>query len=142
MQQLKKQIETLKAEVNQAKESLGFLELESSLAVLDEKLGKPEIWNNLDYAQGLSKKAASLRQTIQPWQILSVQIDDILELMELGGDDLLPEFTSQVKTMQKEFESRKIDLLFSGKYDNREAVVRISAGVGGLDAQDFAAMLE
>ena len=142
MQQLKKQIETLKAEVNQAKESLGFLELESSLAVLDEKLGQPEIWNNLDYAQGLSKKAASLRQTIKPWQILSVQIDDILELTELGGDDLLPEFTSQVKTMQKEFESRKIDLLFSGKYDNREAVVRISAGVGGLDAQDFAAMLE
>jgi peptide chain release factor 2 len=36
----------------------------------------------------------------------------------------------------------KTDLLFDGEYDNREAVVRITAGVGGLDAQDFAQMLE
>ena len=44
--------------------------------------------------------------------------------------------------LEQEFTQRKTDLLFSGPYDNREAVVRISAGVGGLDAQDFAAMLE
>ena len=62
--------------------------------------------------------------------------------MELGDDDLLPEFTSQIDALEQELEKRRIDLLFSGKYDRREAVVRISAGVGGLDAQDFAAMLE
>ena len=62
--------------------------------------------------------------------------------MELGDDDLLPEFEAQISALEQEFARRKTDLLFSGPYDNREAVVRISAGVGGLDAQDFAAMLE
>jgi peptide chain release factor 2 len=62
--------------------------------------------------------------------------------MELGDDDLLPEFEAQVAAMEQEFDARKTDLLFDGEYDNREAVVRITAGVGGLDAQDFAQMLE
>ena len=116
--------------------------MEQELEAVDRELNEPEIWNNPDYAQSLAKKAASLRQTVQPWQTLTVQLADIAELMELGDDDLLPEFETQIAALEQELEKRRIDLLFSGKYDRREAVVRISAGVGGLDAQDFAAMLE
>ena len=129
-------------EIAGAKDALHFSALERELEAVDRELNEPEVWNNPDYAQSLAKKSASLRQTIQPWQTLSVQLSDIAELMELGDDDLLPEFTSQIDALEQELEKRRIDLLFSGKYDRREAVVRISAGVGGLDAQDFAAMLE
>ena len=142
MQPLGKRIETLRAEVERAKEALHFSTLEEELAVLDEQLNQPEIWNSPDYAQGLAKKAASVRQMVQPWQMLSVQLGDITELMELGDDELLPEFEAQVAAMEHEFAARKTDLLFDGEYDGREAVVRITAGVGGLDAQDFAQMLE
>ena len=142
MQPLKKRIQTLQSEVEQAKAALDFAALEQELAALDERLNQPEIWHNPDEAQVLAKKAASLRQTVEPWQTLGVQLADIAELMELGDDDLLPEFEAQVAALEQEFARRKTDLLFSGPYDNREAVVRISAGVGGLDAQDFAAMLE
>ena len=142
MQPLKKRIQTLRSEVEQAKTALKFADLEQNLAELDERLNQPEIWHNPDEAQALAKKVASMRQTVEPWQTLGVQLADIAELMELGDDDLLPEFETQVAALEQEFTRRKIDLLFSGPYDNREAVVRISAGVGGLDAQDFAAMLE
>lgn len=142
MQPLKKHIQTLQSEVEQAKAALDFAALEQELAALDERLNQPEIWHNPDEAQVLAKKAASLRQTVEPWQTLGVQLADIAELMELGDDDLLPEFEAQISALEQEFARRKTDLLFSGPYDNREAVVRISAGVGGLDAQDFAAMLE
>ena len=142
MQPLKKRVEALTGEVERAKDALHCLALEAELAAVDEQLNEPEIWNNPDFAQGLAKKAASLRQTVQPWQTLSVQLSDIAELMELGDDDLLPEFEAQVAAMEQEFEARKTVLLFDGEYDNREAVVRITAGVGGLDAQDFAQMLE
>lgn len=142
MQPLKKRIQTLRSEVEQAKAALDFAALEQEMAALDERLNQPEIWHNPDEAQTLAKKAASVRQTVEPWQTLGVQLADIAELMELGDDDLLPEFEAQVAALEQEFTRRKTDLLFSGPYDNREAVVRISAGVGGLDAQDFAAMLE
>ncbi len=142
MQPLKKRIDVLKVKVERAKEVLQFSALEGELAAADEQLSQPEIWNNPEFAQNLSKKAASLRQAIEPWQTLSVQLSDIAELMELGDDELLPEFETQITAMEQEFEARKTDLLFDGEYDNREAVVRITAGVGGLDAQDFAQMLE
>lgn len=142
MQPLKKRVEALTGEVERAKDALQFSALEAELAAVDEQLNEPEIWNNPEFAQSLAKKAASLRQTVQPWQTLAVQLSDIAELMELGDDDLLPEFEAQVVAMEQEFEARKTDLLFDGEYDNREAVVRITAGVGGLDAQDFAQMLE
>lgn len=128
--------------MERAKEALHFSVLEAELSGVDEQLNQPEVWNNPDFAQELAKKSANLRQTVQPWQTLSVQLDDISELMELGDEDLLPEFETQVAAMEQEYEARKTDLLFSGPYDGREAVVRISAGVGGLDAQDFAVMLE
>lgn len=142
MQPLKKKIGELEKEIEQAKEALKFSELEQKLAELDEQLNQPEIWNNPDHAQELTKQAANLRQTVEPWQTLTVQVGDMVELMELGDDDLLPEFQTQVEAIEKAFEIHKTDLLFSGEYDNRSAIVRISAGVGGLDAQDFAAMLE
>ncbi len=142
MQPLKKRIQTLQSEVEQAKAALDFAALEQELAALDERLNQPEIWNNPDHAQELTKQAANLRQTVEPWQTLTVQVGDMVELMELGDDDLLPEFQTQVAAIEKAFEIHKTDLLFSGEYDNRSAIVRISAGVGGLDAQDFAAMLE
>ena len=142
MQTLKKRIDILRGEVERAKGALNLSVLEQELTSVDERLSQPEIWNNPDFAQELSKKSASLRQTIQPWQTLSAQLHDIEELMELGDDDLLPEFESQISAMEQEFTKRKTDLLFNGEYDRREAIVRISAGVGGLDAQDFAQMLE
>ena len=142
MQPLKKKIGELEKEIEQAKKALKFSELEQKLAELDDQLNQPEIWNNPDYAQELTKQATSLRQTVEPWQTLTVQVGDMVELMELGDDDLLPEFQAQVSAIEKSFDRHKTDLLFSGEYDNRSAIMRISAGVGGLDAQDFAAMLE
>ena len=115
MQPLKKRISTMEGEIASAKEALHFSALEQELAAVDEQLNEPEIWNNPDFAQGLAKKSASLRQTIQPWQTLAVQLSDISELMELGDEDLLPEFETQILALEQELQKRKADLLFSGK---------------------------
>gem|GEM_PF-4376545 len=82
MQPLKKRVQSLRSDVMQAKQALQFDALAEELAVLEEQLNQPEIWNNPDHAQSVAKKAAALRQTVQPWQVLGVQLDDLLELME------------------------------------------------------------
>ena len=142
MQPLQKRIDELSAQVEQAKQLLDFEVREAQAVELEEEMAQPEIWNNPDYAQGVAKKAAAARALVRPWQTLSVQLSDIAELMELGDEELLPEFETQVAALEQEFAKRRADLLFDQPYDGREAVVRISAGVGGLDAQDFAQMLE
>jgi peptide chain release factor 2 len=79
---------------------------------------------------------------IQPWQTLKAQVDDLSELMEMGDDSLREEFDTQISALEKELAGRKKELLLGGDYDDHNAIIRISAGVGGTDAQDFAEMLE
>lgn len=142
MQPLKKRIDELATQVEQAKKALDFEALDKKALELEAQMNQPEIWNDPEHAQETAKKAAAARNLVQPWQTLTVQLRDLSEFMELDDDELLLEFEAQVEAMEKEFSKLKTDLLFDGKYDNRQAVVRISAGVGGLDAQDFAQMLE
>lgn len=142
MQPLKKRIDELTFQVEQAKKALDFEVLDKNASELEVQMNQPEIWNDPEHAQETAKKAAAARNLVQPWQTLTVQLRDLAEFMELDDEELLPEFEAQVEAMEREFSRLKTDLLFDGKYDNRQAVVRISAGVGGLDAQDFAQMLE
>lgn len=110
-------------------------------AEIEKQLANPEIWNNPTNAQKLTRKLADLKKITQPWCTLRVQIKDILDMMELG-DDLIDEFDQQILAFETEYIELKKQLLFTGEYDNHGATIRITAGVGGTDAQDFAEMLE
>lgn len=106
------------------------------------QLAQPELWNNPTYAKEVNQQFARLDAEVAPWATLQVQILDISELMALGDDGLAGEFEGQIGAMEKQFDELKKSLRFTGVFDNRGAIVRLSAGVGGTDAQDFTEMLE
>ena len=142
MQPLQKQAEDLRARVASACQALHIDARAEELAVLDEQLADSNVWANVGRAQMLTRQASSLRSQIEPWQILRSQISDIVELMDLGDDSMLVEFTEQLAALEAEYQERRKDLLFSGEYDDRAAILKLSAGAGGTDAQDWAEMLE
>ena len=142
MQPLRKQAEDLRARVANACQALHIDARAEELAVLDEQLADSNVWANVERAQMLTRQAASLRSQIEPWQILRSQVSDIIELMDLGDDSMLVEFTEQLAALEAEYQERRKDLLFSGEYDNRAVILKLSAGAGGTDAQDWAEMLE
>ena len=142
MQPLLKRLEALRQSIADAYGQLAIDNKASQATALEQELALPEIWNNPSHAQEKSKQLAALNQMVMPWQTLRVQADDIEELMQLGDDSLLDEFESQVSALEAEFTERKKELLFNGEYDDHNAIIRLSAGVGGTDAQDFTEMLE
>lgn len=142
MQPLQKRIALLQNDIQLAYDQLAIDAKRTQLDELDQELARPEIWNNPSFAQEKSKQQAALNAMVEPWSTLVAQTADIVELMELGDDSLLPEFEGQITALETEFQERKKELLFSGEYDSNNAIVRITAGVGGTDAQDFAEMLE
>lgn len=142
MQPLLKRLEPLRAEIDAACTRLNLSDKETKLAALDTQLAEPDIWHNPDEAQNLSKQAANVRSAITPWQTLRAQAHDIAELMELGDESLAGEFDSQITAMEHELARLKKDLLFAAPYDDHAAILKISAGAGGTDAQDWAEMLE
>ncbi len=142
MQPLLDRVKSIKTKLYEAYEQLTVSAKAEELAVIDEQLATSEVWNNVERAQNLSKQAAALRAQIEPWQTLRAQVGDIEELMTIGDDSMLPEFEEQVSAFETEFERLKKDLLFRGEYDDHAAILKLSAGVGGTDAQDWCEMLE
>jgi peptide chain release factor 2 len=142
VQSLGKRLDILRQAIATAYAQLAIDEKAAQLARDEAELSLPEIWNNPAYAQEKSKQLAALQAMVQPWQILRSQADDMRELMELGDDSLLTEFETQIGALERELNERKKDLLFNGQYDDHNAIIRLSAGAGGTDAQDWTEMLE
>ena len=51
------------------------------------------------------------------------------------------EATEKFKSLESRFNKLELQTFLSGKYDRNNALLTISAGVGGRDAQDWASML-
>ena len=142
MQPLIKRLKELGIQIDAALARLSIDAKEAEIEKVEAELAMPEVWNNPSHAQGLSKQLAALRSMVDPWVTLQAQTRDMTELMDIGDDSLLGEFEGQIIALEKEFEILRKDLLFDGEYDDHNAILRLSAGVGGTDAQDWTEMLE
>ncbi len=142
MQPLIKRIHALSTSIDEAFVRLKITEKEQTISKLQAELAQPEVWNNPTHAQTLSKQLASVGHMVEPWLTLQAQVNDIVDLMALGDESLQAEFEEQVSAFEKELAQLRKDLLFQGEYDDHNAILRLSAGVGGTDAQDWTEMLE
>lgn len=142
MQPLRQKLADLSDQLDAAYERLQIQVKEQELEALDDQLADPDVWRNPAHAEQLSKQAASVRQQIEPWQLLMTQVADSAELLELGDESMLPELTTQIDHLVAEYETLKKDLLFQGEFDDHAAILKLSAGAGGTDAQDWTEMLE
>ena len=142
MQPLTKRLNDLRPQIDAALLRLGIDERRAHIDELEEQLSTSEIWHNPQHAQDLSKQLAALKKMVDPWLTLKTQADDMVELMEIGDDSLLAEFDGQIRALETEYTSLRKDLLFDGEFDDHNAILRLSAGAGGTDAQDRTEMLE
>lgn len=142
MQPLTKRLTNLLSEIDAAFLRLRVTKKQNELTELNVQLSSSEIWNNPTNAQEVNKKFSALSAMVEPWVTLKFQVTDMIELMQLGDDSLMAEFEQQVNAFEADFSKLRKDLLFNGEYDNHNAIIRLSAGVGGTDAQDWTEMLE
>lgn len=88
------------------------------------------------------KHLSKLREEVNDWRHLRQRVEDAIELTQLGDEGLRSDIESELETIEKALAEREFNLMFSGKYDSGDALLAIHAGAGGVDAQDWAEMLE
>lgn len=142
MQPLEKRLNILKSQIEAAFLKLKIDDKKKQADILNDEMLRPEVWNNPTDAQNKNKQLASLNNLVEPWLTLKFQISDLMELIQLGDDSLAREFDEQISAMEKSYDGMRHELLFNGEYDDHNAILRITSGVGGTDAQDWAEMLE
>ena len=121
------------------------LNLDAQLAALhslEQAATEPELWLNPERAKSVHTALARQTAETEPWVLLKAQLDDLGELLSLDQGDLTTELDAQLTTLEQTYQDLKKSLRFTGPYDQNDAILRITAGVGGTEAMDWAGMLE
>ncbi len=135
-------IENLKSDLAATWQKLNIDEKLNRVAELEQAVAEPELWLNPEDARRKNEELAHLSDEVAPWKLLKTQLEDLGELIELGDPELNNELSSQIEASAKQLEELKKVLRFTGKFDHNNAILRITAGVGGTEAMDWASMLE
>jgi peptide chain release factor 2 len=116
------------------------------IADLGEQVAAPDLWNDQANAQKVTSKLSRLEADLDRVVKLRGRIDDLEIMVEMGRDendaDTLAEADKEIGSLTKAVQSLEVRTLLSGEYDEREALVTIRSGAGGVDAADFAEMLQ
>jgi peptide chain release factor 2 len=114
--------------------------LTARAAELEAAMGAPGFWDDQQAAARVSKEHARVTRTLEGYHRLEHDLAEAAELLELEPD-LEDEVVEQLAPVRAELARLQEQALFNGEYDSGDAVVSISAGTGGTDAQDWAEML-
>lgn len=116
---------------------------------LSEEAAAPDLWEDTDEAQRVTSELSHLQADLERLERISARVDDVEALVEMGEEaedetekkEILAEATSDLASLREVIADLEIRTLLDGEYDERNAVVTIRSGAGGVDAADFAQML-
>lgn len=105
----------------------------------------PDFWDDTEKSQNYMRELKSLKDTIEQFDKLSMQYEDIETLIQMGYEeedpDIIPEIEKNFEEFKEEFEELRVSTLLSEEYDKNNAILTLHAGAGGTESCDWASML-
>ncbi len=145
MQDFTEQISAVRSRLEEAEVYLRISELEARRPQLEVEASRPDLWNDPDKARSVTSELAAVNEDLEAFGRLRGGVDDVEVLHELareeGDESLEGEITESVADLVSALDDLELRSLFTGEFDERDAVCQVKSGEGGTDAQDWAEML-
>jgi peptide chain release factor 2 len=144
------ELEDSKGRLGEAERYLGLDRLLARRAELETEAAKPELWNDADHARAVTTELGQVTADLEQLTGLRGELNEaeaLWELVEESRADGTPdaslekELVETVDGLCSRLSSLELQSLFSGEYDQRDAVAEVHAGAGGTDAQDWTEMM-
>lgn len=146
------ELDQYKYELGQKEQSLrdlgASLDLDNKkkrIAELDRMMEEPDFWTDPEKANQYSTEDRRLKDEVKNYEELAQSYDDIGALIEMAEEEEDQDSVAEVKEMLDDFIERldqmSTKLLLSGEYDSMNAILRLNAGAGGTESNDWAGML-
>src|SRR5699024_2895555 len=126
-------------------------ELGSRARELEDQAADPSLWDDPDHAQQVTSELSRVQAKLKKIRELRQRLEDLPVLYNMAEEEATedPAAAEDATAMAEEertalraaIESLEITTMLSGEYDQREALVNIRSGAGGVDAADWAEML-
>lgn len=106
-------------------------------------MSQPDFWDDMAKAQKVNQQLAPLKKTIQEFSELERTWEDCNAAYELAEEDpaYMAECESMLVSLSKKLDHMEIQVLFTGPYDNSNAILSLHPGAGGTESQDWTEML-
>lgn len=139
------EIKQLTATMHTIEQVLDIPAMQREIDDLGVQVAAPDLWDDQAYATRVTGRLSLLQGEVDRFKALKTRIEDLELMVELaneeGDQESLAESDIELGKIKKAVEALEIRTLLSGEYDEREAIVTIRSGAGGVDAADFAEML-
>ena len=100
-----------------------------------------DIWSNQELSSKLLKEQKEIKTKLDNLSSWNGVLEDATIAVELGDITLIEESIKNLAQLEKDFDKFDLENMLSGEYDKSDAILTITAGAGGTDAQDWADML-
>ncbi len=132
------EIQKLLTESKELLDSFDLKDLKNQQGNLESKISEPDIWDDNQLASKLNQELSGLNQLLEELEILEEKIENLNIALELNEEEGIQRIYYELEKLKTQIEKQKF---LDGKFDKNDCVLTIHAGAGGVDAQDWAAML-
>jgi peptide chain release factor 2 len=144
MEELRAQLETLQARLQGLLERLDLAGKKASIAELEAESGNPALWEDPPRATALMQRLTGLKEKTEHWDAMQKQLAELhdwLGLLTADDQELVEDVGRQVRAIERTLDQGELELMLDRPYADHSAVLTITAGAGGIDAQDWTEML-
>ena len=145
MQNFAPDLAALRTRLDEAAGYLRIAEQAERRVGLETEMADPDLWNDQDRGRRVQKDLASVIADLDLHDGLTGDIEDAETLVEMAAeeadDSLEGEIIEVMASLASRFDELELRSLFSGQYDEGDAVCQVQSGAGGTDAQDWAETL-
>lgn len=141
MQDIEKQISVLEREIKSLEKTLNIQDKKSCIKELQLKMAEPGFWDDSKESSKIISELKDAKSDVDDWDDLNKRLDDLKELITISDNSLEKDISQEHEKLQNDCERLKLRILFSGKFDEANAIGEINSGAGGTEACDWANML-
>ena len=143
-------IEELETRWDAARDYLKIDDQRTRHAALSDLAADPNLWDDQENAREVTTELGRLTNDLESFDTLRSSLDDAAVLAEFARESLsageadwslFDELATSVDALGHDIGALETQSLFSGPYDENDAIVELHAGAGGTDAQDWTEML-
>ena len=116
-------------------------QLDSEILSLSQKSEEENFWNNRQEALEVINRLNHCKEIVETYRDLIAKHQDLEELLSFDDETFLEQIESSLDELKNKSKDFELQILFTGEFDDLNAIIEIHPGAGGTEAQDWADML-
>ena len=119
--------------------------LKNYLKELEDVINEPDFWSNQESANKITTEMKRIQKKLDHFFEIEKELKNIEELndmlIEEYDNESAIEVLKETRKIEKKIKKMEMEVLFSGKYDQNNAIITLHPGAGGTESQDWVQML-